>query len=69
MKKKIIIGLATLVAIIGISLLTFKPEPAQAKWCSFGYSSTTAWKGNCYNCYCGQWNYTGRDQCPPVEPE
>ena len=32
--------------------------------CPYGYKSTTTWPGNCINCYCETWNYTGRDSCP-----
>ena len=70
MKKKIIIGLATLVAIIGISLLTFKPKPVQGAWCSWGFRSTSSWPGQCVSCACQDWVYTGKiSGCPPVEPQ
>ncbi len=32
--------------------------------CSWGYKSTTAWPGNCINCFCDTWNFTGKDSCP-----
>ncbi len=63
-KRKIFIGIATLVVIIAISLLTLQPKPAEAAWCSWGYRSTTSWPGQCVACNCLQWDHTGRTSCP-----
>lgn len=66
MKKKICIGLATLVAFIGISLLTFKPESAQAVVpCPEAYQTFTGWPGPSQHCSCIDMNYAGFQQCSP----
>lgn len=70
MKKKLFIGISTLFAILAITIfISFKPKPASAAWCGWGYKSTTAWPGQCISCFCDTWNYTGRDACPKHELE
>ncbi|RLD82165.1 MAG: hypothetical protein DRJ07_08470 [Bacteroidetes bacterium] len=70
-KNKLPITFATLVAIIGINLLTLQPKPAKADWACRGYH----WK-HCLNgkmvirCDCdgGDWCYASwQDLCE--EPE
>ena len=64
MKKKIFVGLVTLITIIGISLLTFNPKPAQATDCKWKQLDCPGWGTGTYeaclvigdgnSCTCGE---------------
>lgn len=65
MKTRVKISLLalTLFAFFSIISLKAKDAPPDPCGCPWGYSSTTAWSGNCYGCTCLVFSYTGRDRC------